>query len=199
MESQLSTFHAKSRRTEEVLFGTKHSSKQKNSLNPKPTRSLADFLCILLHPGSTYNICAHSTTRYGYLTRNYLTLKGNVLVSEYGSLQLLTEKFYFSAKAPLECQKEMERTHFTISGPPPVKEAHLEVARSTREHNADPDPISKWQLEWRQPVKPLWPVGECPLPPTALTSPRPSTMVVVTQLYCWVLVNWARSRRELAW
>lgn len=131
-ECQLLTFHAKSWRTEEVLFGTKHSSKQKNSLNPKPTRSLADFLCILLHPSSIYNICAHSTTRYGYLTRNYLTLKGHVLVSEYGSLQLLTEKFYFPAKAPLECQKEMERTHFTISGPPPVQEAHLEVARSTK-------------------------------------------------------------------
>lgn len=70
-----------------------------------------------------------------------------MLVSEYGSLQLFTEKFYFPAKAPLECQKEMERTHFTISGPPPVQEAHLEVARNTREHNRDPDPISKWQLE----------------------------------------------------
>lgn len=116
--SQLSISHAnKSRRTEEVLFGTKHSSKQKNSLNPKPTQSLADFLSIVLHPRSIYNVCAHSTTHYGYLTRNYLTLKGNVLESEYGCLQLLTEKFYFPAKAPPECQKEMERMHFSIQGP----------------------------------------------------------------------------------
>lgn len=36
-QSQLSTLLAKNLRTEEVLFDAKHLSKQKNSLNPKPT------------------------------------------------------------------------------------------------------------------------------------------------------------------
>ena len=36
-------------------------------------------LYILLHPSGIYNIRAHSTTHYSYLTRNYLTLKGNTV------------------------------------------------------------------------------------------------------------------------
>lgn len=98
-------------------------STHQNSLNPKPTQSLTNSLCIVLHP-STF----HHTL--WYLTRNYLTLKGNVLESEYSSLQLL-EKLYFPAKAPLERQKEMERM------PLPVKAARLEAA-STRGYDQSP-------------------------------------------------------------
>lgn len=82
-------------------FWHKALIKTEKQLKPHTHASLADFLYALLHPSSIYSICAHSTTHYGYLTRNYLTLQANVLDSEYSCLQLLIEQFYFPAKAPL--------------------------------------------------------------------------------------------------
>lgn len=50
----------------------------------------------------------------------------------------LLSSFISLLKPLLELQKEMERMLFTTPLPPPIKEARLEVARSTREHNQLP-------------------------------------------------------------
>lgn len=113
-------------------------------------------------PSNIYNICAHSTTHYGYLTRNYLTLKSYVLDSEHGCLHLLIES-YFPAKTLLASQKEMERIALYCCGAATSKGSSAGDCKKHQRHNqSHPDPISKWLPE-RQPVKPHSPAGEHPL------------------------------------
>lgn len=126
-------------------FWHKALIKTEKQLKLQTHTSLADFLCILLHPSSIYNICACTLYHTLWLlNRNYLTLWVNVLDSEYGSFNYVLSSFISLLKPPLELQKEMERMHFTNPVPLPIKEAQLEVARSTGQHNVILIQNSKW-------------------------------------------------------
>lgn len=72
-------------------FWHKALIKTEKQLKPKTHTIPGRFSLHTPPPSNIYNICAHSTTHYGYLTRNYLTLKSYVLDSEHGCLHLLIE------------------------------------------------------------------------------------------------------------